>query len=96
MLDSEIRTWARTANPETVIAIGVQASKDRDDWASRMRRDAQEMLEAMPHCTGRVTPTHCLRAAQLASIEMAVVCDIWPKPLDDVLRGDSHLALRPI
>jgi hypothetical protein len=93
MLDAEMKAWARTACPQTIITINAAASAVQSDWASRLRGDVFELVSLMPYGSeGNVDP----RAAQLASIELAIICDIWPKPLDDVLRGGGHLALRPI
>ena len=49
----------------------------------------QELTDLAPrYQSGWVWPARWIEAAAQAAAEMAIVCHIWPAPLDEVLRPD--------
>ncbi|HEY3845860.1 MAG TPA: hypothetical protein VGL95_01960 [Acetobacteraceae bacterium] len=86
MTDAEIDTWSSTVPPAAVCAVGRHAEAVNHSWRLRLR-DADELVPMMAWCAaGAFAPAAAAYAAAAASIELIVICAIWPKPLDDVLR----------
>jgi hypothetical protein len=82
MIRREMKAWTRWASPDSVSTVAHVAIDAMYAWPTHMGAD----LTPPPCPRLREWPTHWTHAAALAAAEMAIVCHIWPEPLDEVLR----------
>jgi hypothetical protein len=87
MIRREVEAWSRWASPDSVSAVAHVAIDAMHAWPMRMWANREFAdLTPLPCPSLQNWPTHWTHAAALAAAEMAIVCHIWPEPLDEVLR----------
>jgi hypothetical protein len=88
MNQREIEAWV-TAGPgavERATAVRSAVLLAHADWLHRMQ-DQYEVRDLAPWCpAGCVLFAPAARTASIAAAELAVVCAVWPRPIDAALR----------
>jgi hypothetical protein len=92
MLSHEIKAWSRQAAPDAVKAVAEVAIDAMNAWPIRMCGN-RELVDLAPWCPSlRGQSARWSQAAALAAAEMAIVCSVWPEPLNEALaRPDRTL-----
>jgi hypothetical protein len=86
MIFHEMETWSRWASPDSVSAVAQVVVDAMDAWPIRMCGN-WEIADLTPWCSSVwAWPVQWSQAAALASAELAIICHIWPEPLNEVLR----------
>jgi hypothetical protein len=86
MLFREIVAWSRRASPYSINSVAQVAVDAINAWPMRDCGN-RELADLAPWCPSvGAWPVQWSAAAALAAAEMAIVCHIWPDPLNEVLR----------
>jgi hypothetical protein len=82
----EIKAWSRWASQESINAVAQVAVDAMDAWTMRTFGDS-ELTDLAWWCPSIwAWPVQWSEAAALAAAETAIVCNIWPDQLNEVLR----------
>ena len=87
MNEAEIEVWSRQAATAAVAAVDDYARLTRNAWRKRLH-GSQELFDLVSYApdTGMINVEHLARAAAVASIELCIICYIYPRPIDAALR----------
>lgn len=86
MRHAEIAAWSERAPVKHVQDAGQAGLDAQLYWLGRVHSRI-ERSDLAPWCEdGWIVPRIAAKAAGKAASELAIICAIWPTPIDDVLR----------
>ncbi len=82
-----MQAWLAAAPAERALAVRRAVVLTHADWLERIECPAELYDLAVWSLSGLILPTTAARAACTAAAELAIVCAVWPGPVDLALRA---------
>ncbi len=87
MKPSEIAAWQEWAAPESVMEVARVGIAAMEDWAERITSPIERSHLGQYCLIPLLFPLTVAERAANCAVEVAIVCSVWPEPLDGILRS---------